>query len=200
MQEEFWGDGVESRNVMSSEILIFQASKTATKPWKFFTIAQDGTRLCRKKAIYGNTANLTLRILYHFELFSVSCVTGPLTAPKLVCSHGSHCPWPAVTKYSMRTQAWACPAEILVSRNLARITRHTGLCRSKISAQRSRVTGHAEQFEMVQYILCDEKSQWLCTVYSCFMPGSLEREPSKYGTCIKTLTRAWVGGWVSARP
>ena len=60
--EEFWRDGVESRNVINSEILIFQASNTATKPWKFFAIAQDVTRRRAKKAIYGNTANLTLRM------------------------------------------------------------------------------------------------------------------------------------------
>ena len=33
------------------------------------------------------------------------------------------------------------------------VTRPTRLCRCKISARRSRVTGHAEQFEMVQYLL-----------------------------------------------
>ena len=59
-------------------------------------------------------------------------VTGhrPLWRRRNWYSHGSYCPWPAVTKHSLRTQAWECPAEILVRRNLARITHHTGLCRS----------------------------------------------------------------------
>ena len=61
--EEFWRDGVESRNVMNSEILIFQSLNTATtKLWKFFAIARDVTRLHAKKAIYGNTGNLTLQM------------------------------------------------------------------------------------------------------------------------------------------
>ena len=97
-------------------------------------------------------------VLYYFELFGVSRVTGPLDGAEIGDSHRSHWPWPAVTKYSLRTQAWAYPAENLVRRKLARITRHTGLCRSKISAQWSRVTGHAKQFEMVQYV---GKEDWI---------------------------------------
>ena len=43
------------------------------------------------------------------------------------------------------------PGRNLSSPKFGNVTGHTGVCRSKISAQRSRVTGHAEQFEMVQY-------------------------------------------------
>jgi hypothetical protein len=38
------------------------------------------------------------QILYHFELFGSHGSRTPLTAPKLVHCHGSHCHWPAVTK------------------------------------------------------------------------------------------------------
>ena len=44
-------------------------------------------------------------LLYHFELFGVSQVTGPFDGAEIGVYHGSHCPWPAVTKHSLRTQA-----------------------------------------------------------------------------------------------
>ena len=43
------------------------------------------------------------------------------------------------------------PGRNLSSLKFGHVTGHIGVCRSKISAQQSRVTGHAEQFEMVQY-------------------------------------------------
>ena len=130
-------------------------------------------RLCNSNVVH--TKFYKQRLLYHFELFSVSRVTGPLDGAEIGDSHGSHWPWPAVTKYSLRTQAWAYPAENLVRRKLARITRHTGLCRSKISAQWSRVTGHAEQFEMVQYCPdCPDFTSWFNTALRKSTDSSIE--------------------------
>ena len=39
----------------------------------------------------------TYLLLYHFELFGRSRVTGPLDGAEIDHCHGSHCPWPAVT-------------------------------------------------------------------------------------------------------
>ena len=96
-------------------------------------------------------------LLSHFELFGRSRVTDPPDGAEIGCCHESHWCLPAVT-YSMwqrnskngwtAAEIWACRKPKLVH-----VTRPTGICRSKISAQRSRVTSHAEQFEMVQYNL-----------------------------------------------
>ena len=44
---------------------------------------------------------------------------------------------------------------------------------------------------------CDEKSRWLCSlpIFGARLSVALASELSQFGTCVKTLTRAWVGGW-----
>ena len=44
---------------------------------------------------------------------------------------------------------------------------------------------------------CDKKSWWLCSlpIFGARLSVALASELSQFGTCVKTLTGAWVGGW-----
>ena len=93
-------------------------------------------------------------ILYHFKLFS----SHRSWTPKSVCCHGSHWHWPAMTA---NTRPKYCQIlNFQCAKNVSRsfcVMRPTGLCRCKILAWWSWVTGHTEQFKTVQYLLY----QWL---------------------------------------